>query len=408
VGMVPLLLQGILLVVGVLLLIFGNLSTALLLKLTSFFAGGLSLVAGASLVYATLRPNNTRPDLSLPLTTTVVVNDGLHNAFTDLVVWREALWMAFIASPSHFASRRSRVVVMRSLDGRQWQECARLDGNGEDIRDPKLAVVQNQLFLYALHNKSYDPQPYQTICSHSQDGANWHPLEFVHPGGWLLGKPKSLDGATWYVPAHRIGDRRVVLLRSQSPTSWDIQATIHQGEQVDETAIEILPDGRMVAVTRLEVGASLFGHPECATLISEAYPPYQTWKLITRSRVTRLDGPCLFQYNGRLLAVGRYQPQPGAPFHLQGSVLSRKRTSLFLVGDHELGLMHLFNLPACGDTAYAGAVQHNGMLYLSYYTSDTGKDYPWIMGMFYPTRINISSIALSDLSSFIEKSKRKT
>ena len=90
---------------------------------------------------------------------------------------------------------------------------------------------------------------------------------------------------------------------------------------------------------------------------------YFMWKQ-TKSDVTRLDGPVLFSYNGRIYAVGRYQPKIGF-LTRHGSILSRKRTSIFLVEEDKL--IWLSDLPSAGDTSYGGIVIKDNYLYVCYY-----------------------------------------
>jgi hypothetical protein len=181
---------------------------------------------------------------------------------------------------------------------------------------------------------------------------------------------------------------------------WTIESEIHEGDRSDEPAIEFLPDGRLLATVRLEMSDSLAGHPEGSTLITTSEPPFESWAPGTRSMVARLDGPALFNYNGRVYAVGRYQPHVAGPFGWQGSIFSRKRTSLYRV--EEDGLVHLSDLPSAGDTSYAGLVRRGENLYVSYYTSDVHRDVPWILGMVSPSAIRMARISLPSLEALAE------
>jgi len=338
----------------------------------------------------------TAPAASLRLDSWTVVDDGRHNAFTDLASWRGKLWLAYVASPSHFASRRSRIVLLRSSDGRAWQEAARFDGAGEDIRDPKLAVIHDRLTVYALLNRAFDPLPYQTVSADSPDGKTWSPLAQVRPEGWLLGKPKTPDGQAWYAPAHHLQKGAAQLLRTVDGCIWEPVSTLRAGDGADESAIEFLPDGRLLAVTRLEGGEGLFGGPRAGSLLSFARPPYIRWSQVF-SDVTRLDGPTLFSIGSECFAVGRRQPCTLGRLQEQGSILARKRTALFRTDGSSL--THLADLPSAGDTAYAGAAQMDGRVFISYYTNDVRRDMPWIAGMFLPTAIRAACLPLEYLSS---------
>ena len=98
-----------------------------------------------------------------------------------------------------------------------------------------------------------------------------------------------------------------------------------------------------------------------------------------------------------MYAVGRYQPARTAPLSKQGSVLCKKRTSLFLV--KEDGLTYLSDLPSAGDTAYAGVAIRGSDAYVCYYTSRIDRDYPWIAGMIGATDIRMAKISLPSLAA---------
>jgi hypothetical protein len=127
----------------------------------------------------------------------------------------------------------------------------------------------------------------------------------------------------------------------------------------------------------------------------------------TKSYVTRLDGPCLFAYNGRVYGVGRYQSSFFPRFVEQGGLFSRKRTSLFHLD--ERGLTHLTDLPSAGETSYAGIAMRDDDMYVSYYTSDIREDPPWVLGMFRPSAIKMARVSLPEIERLAEaKISRKT
>ena len=142
------------------------------------------------------------------------------------------------------------------------------------------------------------------------------------------------------------------------------------------------------------------GHPEGSTLVATSEPPFETWAPGTKSQVTRLDGPTLFTYNEKVYAVGRYQPHVAGPFGWQGSIFSRKRTALYLVEEDRL--VYLSDLPSAGDTSYSGVVRRGDYMYVSYYSNDVKRDYPWILGMVSPSAIRMARINLPSLEALGE------
>ncbi len=88
------------------------------------------------------------------------------------------------------------------------------------------------------------------------------------------------------------------------------------------------------------------------------------------------------------------------PFAQQGSIVSRKRTSLFRVKPE--GLIYLTDLPSAGDTTYAGIVQRGDELLVDYYTSDISRDWFWLMGMISPSEIRMARVNLPALEQLAQ------
>lgn len=387
---------------GTLLLGGSGRSSNTLSKIGKLGLGTFLIGLGGLLNYWMLRPNRARYPRGLSLQSWPVVKDGWHNSNTDMIFWRDHFYLIHAASPFHFGSSRCHLKLWRSKDAVHWEKIAQFSNAPEDIRDPKFAVINDRLFLYVLLNRAFNPEPYTTAYSVSEDGEHWVPLKLIEPAGWLFWRPKSLDGKTWYVPAYWWEHGESILLRSTDGQNWEKVSTIYTGDRNDETDIEFLPDGRMLAVARLEFSEDfLQGDPHGSTLIALAEPPYNNWKVSAKSTLTRLDGPCLFAYNGRVYALGRYQPIKDRPFSYPGSIFSRKRTSLFLV--QEDGLVYLGDLPSAGDTSYGAVVQRGEELYIEYYTSDIRRDYPWIVGMLCPSEIRMVCISLPEFEQWADQ-----
>ncbi|WP_374689308.1 sialidase family protein [Promineifilum sp.] len=372
----------------------------------ALIALGVTLAILLAFVLAVLgiwyfRPNAAQVDPALAAEVWPVVSDGLHNSNTHLIYWQDAFYLVHARSRFHMGNTGSRLVVRRSADGRAWEEVAVLGVEGNDIRDPKFAAIGDRLFLYALPNTGFEPEPYGTVVSTSADGLNWTPFEQVGPDGWLFWEPKSRDGATWYVTAYWHEHGKSALFRSTDGLNWEHVSDIHEGDRNDETAGEFLPDGRLLATARLEGDDRAWhqGSHHAATLLAVAEPPYTEWAT-TRSLTARLDGPALFAYNGRVYAVGRFDPEGRDKWFGMSSLLGRKRTALYEVRPD--ALIHLSDLPSAGDTSYAGAALKDGYLYTTYYTSDTRRDFAWALGLIMPSDILMARIPLENLERLAE------
>ncbi len=356
------------------------------------------LAIGLIVLYFYLRPNKSVISEQLGVETWPAVADGRHNSNTDMIYWKDAFWLIHASAPWHFASETTRLVLWKSADARTWEKVAEFQNPGEDIRDPKFAVIDGILFMYSLKNKNFpEAEPYFTLVTSSLDGIAWEPTVSVNQDGWLFWRPKSPDGGkTWYVAAYWHEHGKSILLKSADGLTWEKVSDIYTGDFNDETDIEFLADGRLLATARLEVAGYYFGDNRGNTLIAVSPPPYTEWTE-NHSTVTRLDGPYLFTYNNRVYAVGRFQPGcKSTPFET-GSILAKKRTSLFLVEEDRL--VWLSDLPSDGDTSYAGVVVRGDEAYVSYYTSNIKHDYPWIIGMLSESDIMMAKIDLKKLEA---------
>lgn len=350
------------------------------------------------------RPNRSEVDPALGAELWPVVSDGLHNSNTHLIHWQDQFYLVHARSRFHMGNDESRLVVWRSAGARDWEEVAVLDMPDADIRDPKFAAIGDRLMLYALPNNGFEPEPYGTVVSTSADGENWTPFRDVGEPGWLLWEPKTADGITWYATGYWHEHGRSALFKSTDGLDWERVSDIHQGDRNDETANEFLPDGRMIVTARLEGEDRAWhqGSKNAATLIGVAEPPFTEWHTIP-SLTTRLDGPALFTHNGRVYAVGRYDPEGRDKWYGMSSLLGRKRTAIYEVRPD--AFIHLSDLPSAGDTSYAGAVIHDGDLYISYYSSDTRRDYAWLLGALLPSDILMARVPLEGLESVTERAE---
>src|SRR3954468_19918988 len=65
---------------------------------------------------------------------------GAHNAFTDLIRWRDKWYCTFREADAHVGGD-GKVRVLESVDGRAWGPVALVAEEGIDLRDPKLSIT---------------------------------------------------------------------------------------------------------------------------------------------------------------------------------------------------------------------------------------------------------------------------
>lgn len=360
-----------------------------------------------------LRKNRAEVDPLLELESWIAVSDGTHNSNSHMLQWNDQFWLIHASSPYHFSTPKSRLILLRSPDAVNWQKVREFKIPGEDIRDPKLAVIGDRLHLYVLKSMSFRALPYMTAHTSSADGVNWEPLkDLLAHKGWIFWNPRTLDGIHWYAPAywHQYGE--AALFATLDGEIFTRVATIHRGgngktgDLTDETDLAFREDGSMISTQRLEYSERICGDLRACTNITSSNPPYTHWNEAGKDYSTRLDGPTLFSLNGRVYALGRRNPYtPKGPFRYYGSIFAKKRTALFEVTDH--GLLFLSDLPSSGDTSYGAVVVRDGSIYACYYTSSVFRDWSWIIGMVSPSEIRMVKFAADRLEALAAQ-KRKS
>lgn len=271
-----------------------------------------------------------------------------HNAFTDLIRFRERWWCVFREAVAHDAPG-GIVRVLTSETGAVWESAATVEEDGIDLRDPKLSVTPDGRLMLVMGGCIYDDGgEYLTRAprvSFSEDGLDWSaPRKVLSEDHWLW-------RATWHdgraYSLSKLGEgkepRRGFLYSSVDGIEWEWIAEFKL-PGVSETTLEFLPDGEMVALVR-------------PGYIGTSRPPYREWSFSeTRDRI---GGPNFIRLpDGSLWGSGRLFTADGPR-----TVLARMTTSSY---------EPVLTLPSGGDTSYAGMVWHEDLLWMSYYSSHEG------------------------------------
>lgn len=123
---------------------------------------------------------------------------------------------------------------------------------------------------------------------------------------------------------------------------------------MNEAAFAFEPDGRCVVLLRREGGDSRLGL---------ARPPYTDWTW-SDLEGQRFNGPALLRLpDGRLLAAGRSKTL-GA---------QSAKTAVAWLTTEPPALRPLLWLPSQHETGYPGLALHDGRVWASYYSSQSGK-----------------------------------
>lgn len=278
---------------------------------------------------------------------------GDHNAFTDLVLFRDALFCVFREANAHVSPDGALRILKSVNQGKDWYSVACIRSSDADLRDGKLIQMPDGrlqlLGAGALHDSTHGS--HQSFIWLSDDGEHWSD---AMPCGeiniWLWRLTWQQDTA-WAIGYSCFAERYVRLYKSDDGlrfAPW--VSTLNNAGYVNESALIFLPDGRAICLLRRDPHVGLLGI---------ASPPYFDWQW--RELNKRIGGPACIQLpDGRILAAVRLYDY-------------KVRTSLCWLDIDNAMLREFLVLPSAGDTSYPGLVLDQGLLHISYYSSHRGK-----------------------------------
>lgn len=296
-----------------------------------------------------------------------IFHNGEHNAFTDLCRFQGQLYLTFRSCPDgHMVHPTASIIVLRSPDGREWQQVHRFRVPERDTRDPHFVIFRKRLFVYTgtwysgqttLPREDYDLNKHLGYAAWTDDGETWQsPVMLEGTFGHYIWRGASFGDRVFLCgrrkPSFEIkprGEPRNVeslMLESEDGLIFRKRA-VFQETAGDETAFLFEADGSVLAIGR-------HGEGKEAQLLRSP-PPYTTWD--RRSLDRSVGGPLLTKWGANYLVGGR-KTIPG----------SGPKTSLcWLSGER---LIEFAELPSGGDTSYPGFVElADSQALVSYYSS---------------------------------------
>ena len=311
----------------------------------------VSIAAWAALCMAGQTPKQEKAAL---LEAKAIWSRGPHNAFTDLIRFKNRWYCVFREGQAH-VSPDGAIRVLTSADGEVWAPAALLKSDTADLRDPKLSITADRRLMINAGAALHQPSEvlHRSMAWFSSEGRDWSdPVSIGGPNMWLWRVTWRLGRA--YSAAYRTdGSHSIRLYTSSYGSNFEVLADeIFSDGNPSESTILFLADNSALCLLRQD------GETPGAQL-GRALPPYRGWTWTNLG--VRIGGPNMIQLpDGRIVAGGRLY---------DGKV----RTSLCWL-DRERGqLKEFLALPSGGDTSYPGLVFFNDLLLVSYYSSHEGK-----------------------------------
>jgi len=277
-----------------------------------------------------------------------------HNAFTDLLRFKDR-WLCVFREGKAHVSPDGALRVLASPDGRAWTSEALVTMEGADLRDAKLVLAPDGRLM--LSGAAAYPKGgavgHQTFAWFSADGRAWgEPARIGDPDFWLW-RIAWNKGAALGVGYGCRNDNRVRLYASGDGRTFETRvATLFDQGEPSESGLLFLEDDTCLCLLRRD------GEKSTAQL-GRSRPPYTDWTW--KDLGIRISGPQLIRLpDGRIVVGGR----------LYGKSV---RTSLLWLDPKTDRVTEFLKLPSGGDTSYPGLVWHDGLLWVSYYSSHEGK-----------------------------------
>jgi hypothetical protein len=288
-----------------------------------------------------------------------------HSAFTDLTRFKGRWYCAFREGSAH-VSPDGAIRVLSSADGVVWVSAARLAQTDRDFRDPKLVVTPDDRLV--IHAAAALPPGsefrHQSFLWSSYDGRDWTgPIRVGEPDFWLW-------RVTWRrkygygVGYHTVDPRMTRLYVSTDGYSYSTHVeNLFDRDYPNESSILFLADETALCLLRRDGGTQ-------TAQLGRSTPPYRGWTW--QNLGMRIGGPHMIQLrDDRIVAAAR--------FHDGGA-----HTALAWLDAAAGTLTPFLKLPSSGDSSYPGLVFHDGMLWVSYYSSHEGKSSIYLARVRFP------------------------
>jgi len=279
-----------------------------------------------------------------------------HNAFTDLIRFKDAWYCAFREGKGHVCDT-GKLRVLTSTDGQKWTSTGLIAREGGDVRDAKLSITgDGKLMLNGAVRaiKPVDGKTHQSMVWLSGDGHAWgEGIPVGDPNLWMWSV--SWHKGSGYGIGYRCASPRFIRLHhTRDAKNWKTLADdiFPGGSYANESSLVFTDDDTCYCLLRRD-GKGSTGQ------LGIAQPPYTKWTW--KDLGVKIGGPKMIRLpDGRFVAGVRLY---------DGKV----RTALCWVDVENGRLTEFLKLPSGGDTSYPGMVFLDGVLWVSYYSGHEGK-----------------------------------
>jgi len=277
-----------------------------------------------------------------------------HNAFTDLIRYQGKWFCTFREGESHVGRGDGKIRVLISENGTNWESAALLSEADIDLRDPKLSITPDQRLMLVLGGSVYEGRTLkgrQPRVAFSADGRNWTvPQRVAEEGDWIW-------RVTWHNGrAYGISytDKGIKLLTSDNGIDYEVVTNLDVPGSPNEATLRFLQNSDCIALVRRET-------QDKQAWIGRSSAPYKDWQW--HPAEMQIGGPNFLVLENEVMVVSGRQ--------YRNEKWTDTKTFVGRMDLHSVKPDLI--LPSGGDCSYPGLVFHQGLLWVSYYSSHEGK-----------------------------------
>lgn len=283
------------------------------------------------------------------LSTKRIWHNQHHNAFTDLIQFKNTYYVAFRTADTHH-SFNGFLQILSSSNGDDWEDCAIISIPDTDLRDPKFCLhPDGQLAIHTKQIKQLGKHlQHQSLLFRSQDGKQWDQGQPVGEKNIWMWRAKWFQDYCYSIGYNRDFTR---LYRSTDGVCFNVhkERLFDQGFS-NESDWVYLDDGTMVVLLRRD------GQVQNTAMLGISKDDFQEW--YWHDLGLRIGGPALLKLSDDyIIAAIRTYSDDNA------------QTELYRLNLLQKNLDPLLTLPSSGDCSYAGIIRHNDQVWVSYYSS---------------------------------------
>ncbi len=291
-------------------------------------------------------------------------DEGEHNAFTDLLRFEGKWFCTFREADKHAGGKDGVIRIITSEDGESWESAALLEMPGVDLRDPKLSVTPDNRLMLVVGGSVYESgvlKTQQSRVTFSTNGTEWEPFKNVLDEGEWLWRVTWHNGTAYGVSYGKnvsIANpkSRIRLVKSSDGCVYEPITELEVSGAPNEATVRFLDADQMMLLIRRE-------EDDQNGWIGLSNPPYTQWSW--RSAGHRLGGPNFIVLpNGKCWAGSRIYRETAS-----GETFTRTCLARLTSWEYRPAL----TLPSAGDNSYPGLAWHDGLLWMTYYSSHEGK-----------------------------------